>query len=139
MVGKEKKRRKLDEIVLGLSAAKEQSLFPESSKKPTVTPSVTVTPTSAPISTSHNPSTTQKPFTITVTSVPSSSNSRSSNLSNILPGSSKDSFQTFLQQAEQQNLLLKKQQQQQRKSYEAMIADIGKVSDYSQKSEFLFA
>ncbi|KAJ8971345.1 hypothetical protein NQ314_000744 [Rhamnusium bicolor] len=129
------KRRKLDEIVLGLSAAKEQSLFPEPAKKPTVTPSVTVTPTSAPVSSSHNPS--QKPFTITVTSVPSSAPSnRTSTIQNMLPSlstNSKDSFSTFLAQAEQQNLMLKKQQQQQRKSYEAMIADIGKVSDFSSK------
>uniref|UniRef100_A0A6P7GKH5 Chromodomain-helicase-DNA-binding protein 6 isoform X2 n=1 Tax=Diabrotica virgifera virgifera TaxID=50390 RepID=A0A6P7GKH5_DIAVI len=136
VIGKEKKRKKLDEIVLGLSAAKEQSLFtPEPPKKQPVAPSVTVTPTSAPVSTAHNPS--QKPFTITVTSVPSTApSSRSSSLSqNILPSLStagKDSFSTFLAQAEQQNLLLKKQQQQQqqqqRKSYEAMIADIGKDS-----------
>nr|CAI5864667.1 unnamed protein product [Callosobruchus analis] len=141
LVGKEKKRRKLDEIVLGLSAAKEQSLFPvsEPSKKPPVTPSVTVTPASAPVTTSHSPA--QKPFTITVTSVPSTSKggSSSSGIPNLLPqfsGSAKDSFSTFLAQAEQQNLLLKKQQQQQqqqRKSYEAMIADIGKVSDFSSK------
>lgn len=140
-MGKEKKRRKLDEIVLGLSAAKEQSLFPEPSKKPTVTPSVTVTPTSAPVSTSHTP--TQKPFTITVTSVPSPAPSTSKN-SGISPSISslsaaaaasaaKDSFSSFLAQAEQQNLLLKKQQQQQRKSYEAMIADINKVADFSSK------
>lgn len=141
VVGKEKKRRKLDEIVLGLSAAKEQSLFPEPSKKQTVTPSVTVTPTSAPVSTSHAP--TQKPFTITVTSVPSPapSVSKSSGISpSIQPlsagaaaSAAKDSFSTFLAQAEQQNLLLKKQQQQQRKSYEAMIADINKVADFSSK------
>lgn len=137
VVGKEKKRRKLDEIVLGLSAAKEQSLFPEPSKKPTVTPSVTVTPTSAPVSTSHAP--TQKPFTITVTSVPSPapSSSKSSGMTPGIPSlsstSAKDSFSTFLAQAEQQNLLLKKQQQQQRKNYEAMIADINKVADFSSK------
>ncbi|XP_057666138.1 chromodomain-helicase-DNA-binding protein 7 isoform X2 [Diorhabda carinulata] len=139
LVGKEKKRKKLDEIVLGLSAAKEQSLFtPESSKKQQVTPSVTVTPTSAPVSTSHNPN--QKPFTITVTSVPSTApSSRSSSLSqNILPSlptGGKDSFSTFLAQAEQQNMLLKKQQQQQqqqqRKSYEAMIADIAGKDSFS--------
>lgn len=133
VVGKEKKRKKLDEIVLGLSAAKEQSLFPEPTKKPPVTPSVTVTPTSIPVSTSHNP--TQKPFTITVTSVPSSAPSSKSNSIPMLPSvstSSKDSFSSFLAQAEQQNLMLKKQQQQ-RKSYEAMIADISKVSDFSSK------
>lgn len=133
LVGKEKKRKKLDEIVLGLSAAKEQSLFPEPTKKPTIPPSVTLTPTSAPVSSSHSQS--QKPFTITVTSVPSSSASRNVSLPNMMPsmpGSSKDSFSSFLAQAEQQNLLLKKQQQQ-RKSYEAMIADISKVSDYSAK------
>lgn len=136
VVGKEKKRKKLDEIVLGLSAAKEQNLFPETSKKPQVTPSVTVTPTSAPITSAHTPP--QKPFTITVTSVPSPapSTSKNSGISPIAPplssSAAKDSFSTFLAQAEQQNLLLKKQQQQ-RKSYEAMIADINKVADFSSK------
>lgn len=134
MVGKEKKRRKLDEIVLGLSAAKEQSLFPDPLKK-SIAPSVTVTPTSAPVSTSHGLS--QKPFTITVTSVPSSAPSASKSNSipiiHSLSSGGKDSFSTFLAQAEQQNLMLKKQQQQQRKSYEAMIADINKVADFSSK------
>lgn len=133
VVGKEKKRRKLDEIVLGLSAAKEQSLFPDSLKK-SVTPSVTVTPTSAPVTSSHGLS--QKPFTITVTSVPSSAPSTTKTSSiPVVPSLSnnKDSFSTFLAQAEQQNLLLKKQQQQQRKSYEAMIADINKAADFSTK------
>lgn len=99
-------------------------------------PSVTVTPTSAPVSSAHGQS--QKPFTITVTSVPSPApTSRSgSSLSSIIPPmSSKESFSSFLAQAEHQNLLLKKQQQQQRKSYESMIADIGKASssDFSSK------
>lgn len=149
--GKEKKRRKLDEIVLGLSAAKEQSQPLELPKKITVTPSVTLTPTSLPAATSAPA---QKPFTITVTSVPSPvpSSSRTagggSSLSSLMPPlpTSKDSFTTFLQQAEQQNLLLKKQQQllqqaaqaqlpspSSRKSYEQMIADINKVSDFSTK------
>lgn len=132
MVGKEKKRRKLDEIVLGLSAAKEQSLFPESLKKPTITPSVTVTPTSAPVSSAHSQS--QKPFTITVTSVPSPAPPRSSSIPNILPSlsaSGKDSFSSLLAQAEQ----LKKQQQQ-RKSYEAMIADIGKETGFGKVNSY---
>lgn len=137
VVGKEKKRRKLDEIVLGLSAAKEQSLFPETLKKPTIAPSVTVTPTSAPVSSAHSQS--QKPFTITVTSVPSPAPPRSSSIPNMLPSlsaSGKDSFSSLLAQAEQ----LKKQQQQ-RKSYEAMIADInketgfGKVNSYSHEAK----
>ncbi|XP_031342134.1 chromodomain-helicase-DNA-binding protein 7 isoform X2 [Photinus pyralis] len=130
VVGKEKKRRKLDEIVLGLSAAKEQMLYPETTKKSTVAPSVTVTPTSAPLTSSHH----QKPFTITVTSIPSPAppprSCATPNLKSPMPG--KDSFSNFLVQAEQQNLLLKKQQQQQ-KSYEAMIADINKVADFSSK------
>lgn len=71
--GKEKRRRKLDEIVMGLSAAKEQKTFPDpllpSSKKQQITPSVSVTPASAPSSSSQQQSS-QKPFTITVTSVP---------------------------------------------------------------------
>lgn len=76
VIGKEKKRRKLDEIVLGLSAAKEQkSVFTEpssihSSKKPQIPPSVSVTPASAPSSVSSSQHSSQKPFTITVTSVP---------------------------------------------------------------------
>uniref|UniRef100_A0A182SL09 Kismet n=1 Tax=Anopheles maculatus TaxID=74869 RepID=A0A182SL09_9DIPT len=79
-LGKEKKRRKLDEIVLGLSAAKEHktifgdptppggSFSGSSMKKPQIPPSVSVTPASAPTSASQQPP--QKPFTITVTSVP---------------------------------------------------------------------
>lgn len=71
--GKEKRRRKLDEIVMGLSAAKEQKTFPDpllpSSKKQQITPSVSVTPASAPSSVNQQTAS-QKPFTITVTSVP---------------------------------------------------------------------
>lgn len=132
MVGKEKKRRKLDEIVLGLSAAKEQSLFPESLKKPTIAPSVTVTPTSAPVSSAHSQS--QKPFTITVTSVPSPAPPRTSSIPNMLPtlsASGKDSFSSLLAQAEQM-----KKQQQQRKSYEAMIADIGKETGFGKVNSY---
>ncbi|XP_025832998.1 chromodomain-helicase-DNA-binding protein 7 isoform X3 [Agrilus planipennis] len=142
VVGKEKKRRKLDEIVLGLSAAKEQSLFPETSKKPSISPSVTVTPTSAPLSTSHAPPVSQqKPFSITVTSLPSPAAQRNTGTPNLKSPLStslsstltKDSFQSFLAQAEQQNFLLKKHQQQQQKSYEAMITDMNKVADFSSK------
>lgn len=132
VVGKEKKRRKLDEIVLGLSAAKEQSLFPESLKKPTIAASVTVTPTSAPVSSAHSQS--QKPFTITVTSVPSPAPPRSSSIPNMLPSLSaggKDSFSSLLAQAEQM-----KKQQQQRKSYEAMIADIGKETGFGKVNSY---
>lgn len=73
-MGKEKKRRKLDEIVLGLSAAQEQKMYPDPSppmsmKKPQVAPSVSVTPASGPSQTAAS-SANQKPFTITVTSVP---------------------------------------------------------------------
>lgn len=77
---KEKKRRKLDEIVLGLSAAKQpeqKSIFGDpgltlsSSKKPQITPSVSVTPANLPSSSQQSHATqNQKPFTITVTSVP---------------------------------------------------------------------
>lgn len=74
-IGKEKKRKKLDEIVLGLSAAKEQKTFTDplltSIKKPQITPSVSVTPANLAASQSSNQSN-QKPFTITVTSVPGS-------------------------------------------------------------------
>jgi len=54
----------------------------------------------------------------------------------------KESFSSFLAHTEQQNLLLKKQQQQsslsqssqvQRKTYESMIADLSKMSDFSSK------
>jgi chromodomain-helicase-DNA-binding protein 7 len=75
-LSKEKKRRKLDEIVMGLSASKEQkSIFGDpglsmsSSKKQQVTPSVSVTPTNIQ-SQSQSQHSNQKPFTITVTSVP---------------------------------------------------------------------
>lgn len=165
VVGKEKKRRKLDEIVLGLSAAKEQQTnhYTEPNKKSTITPNVTVTPTSAPIGLPNMPSGSQKPFSITVTSIPSSRASTScSNLPPPSLHSHKDSFSALMAQAEQQNReLVKKQQQHQqaqhqhqqhqqqqqqfnsqahvssssshRKSYEAMIADINKVAEYSSK------
>lgn len=75
--GKEKRRRKLDEIVLGLSAAKEQKTFSDPllsspSLKKQIPPSVSVTPASGPSSSSSQQSS-QKPFSITVTSVPGSS------------------------------------------------------------------
>ncbi|XP_026469439.1 uncharacterized protein LOC113373347 [Ctenocephalides felis] len=150
VVGKEKKRRKLDEIVLGLSAAKEHNKPPLSSyppieatvKKPQVTPSVSVLPALA-VSSSSNSSSNQKPFTITVTSIPSTSKAGSSSQSSSSQLPSKtDSFAAFLQQAEQQNLLLKQQQKllqklpstsAQRKSYEAILASINKAADYSPK------
>lgn len=94
-MGKEKKRKKLDEIVLGLSAAKEQKTFPDPSlptstqKKPQIPPSVSVIP--ANMQSSHSmgggsggssgsgghhqhqqQQQQQKPFTITVTTVPGS-------------------------------------------------------------------
>ena len=149
---------------MGLSAAKEQqsSHYPEHSKKSTITPNVTVTPTSAPIGLPNPPTSSQKPFSITVTSIPSS---RASNSTSGLPPPSlhshKDSFSSLLVQAEQQNREFKKQQQHQqqsqqqqqqqqqqqsnfnsthsssaashKKSYEAMIADINKVAEYSSK------
>uniref|UniRef100_A0A0C9QNG6 Chd7_2 protein n=1 Tax=Fopius arisanus TaxID=64838 RepID=A0A0C9QNG6_9HYME len=166
VIGKEKKRRKLDEIVLGLSAAKEQqgTHFPEHNKKSTITPNVTVTPTSAPIGLPTPPAPAQKPFSITVTSIPSSRASSSSHQPPPSLHSHKDSFSALLAQAEQQNRDLKKQQQlhaahssqsnqqlqqqlqqqqafnsghmsssSHRKSYEAMIADINKVAEYSSK------
>lgn len=79
-LSKEKKRRKLDEIVLGLSAAKQpeqKSIFGDpgltlsSSKKPQITPSVSVTPANIPSAAQQSHmNQNQKPFTITVTSVP---------------------------------------------------------------------
>ena len=120
---------------------------------------MTVTPTSAPIGLPNPPAASQKPFSITVTTIPSSRASAST--SGALPPSlhsHKDSFSALFAQAEQQNReLAKKQQQQQqqhqqqqqqqqqaynsvhasssshRKSYEAMIADINKVAEYSSK------
>lgn len=94
-MGKEKKRKKLDEIVLGLSAAKEQKTFPDPSlptstqKKTQIPPSVSVIPTNLQSSLSmgnsggagsghhqhqhqHQQQQQQKPFTITVTTVPGS-------------------------------------------------------------------
>lgn len=145
--------------MLGLSAAKEQQSthYPEHNKKNTITPNVTVTPTSAPMGLPNPPASTQKPFSITVTSIPSS---RASSSTSGLPPPSlhshKDSFSALIAQAEQQNREFKKQQQHQqqtqqqqqqqsfnsahassssghRKSYEAMIADINKVAEYSSK------
>lgn len=76
--GKEKRKRKLDEIVFGLSAAKEQKTFSDpllsspSSKKAQIPPSVSVTPASGPSSLTNQQSASQKPFSVTVTSVPGS-------------------------------------------------------------------
>lgn len=84
-LSKEKKRRKLDEIVLGLSAAnatqkpEQKSIFGDpglsmsSSKKPQITPSVSVTPANVQSQSQSHSSQNQKPFTITVTSVPGKS------------------------------------------------------------------
>lgn len=141
IMGKEKKRKKLDEIVLGLSASKQQetssietpnSIFPstDSRKPPQISPSVTVTPTST------------KPL--------SGLGSRSTSKSNL------ESLSSFITHAEHQNLIMKHQQQMQqllqqqqqqqatklsqssssvaqvqRKTYEAMIAEINK--DYAAK------
>lgn len=95
------------------------------------------------VSSSSNSSSNQKPFTITVTSIPSTSKAGSSSQSSSSQLPSKtDSFAAFLQQAEQQNLLLKQQQKllqnlpstsAQRKSYEAILASINKAADYSPK------
>lgn len=146
IVDKEKKRRKLDAIVLGLSAAKEQqntSLLADSKKPTCISPSVTVTPASTHPPSSNTPAT--KPFTITVTSVPGSSSTSSES-------DRKKDISSFLAQAEQQhNKLIKQQQQilqhqqnmlqqqalsslnssQPRKTYEAMVADLSKVADFS--------
>lgn len=82
--GKEKRKRKLDEIVLGLSAAKtEHKTFPDpftspSSKKTQIPPSVSVTPASGPMSSNNQtPPASQKPFSVTVTSVPGSNTNKS--------------------------------------------------------------
>ncbi|CAH2243153.1 jg14445 [Pararge aegeria aegeria] len=91
---KEKKRKKLDEIVLGLSAAKGQSptssvsYDPPKNKSSSVLPEVTVTPAAPPNSTAVTP--TQKPFSVTVTNVPS-------------PHASSKELSSFLQQSLEQN------------------------------------
>ncbi|CAH0726673.1 unnamed protein product, partial [Brenthis ino] len=93
IVSKEKKRKKLDEIVLGLSAAKGRSpssissYDPPRSKSSSVLPEVTVTPAAPPSSASTPP--TQKPFSVTVTNVPS-------------PHSSTKELSSFLQQSLEQ-------------------------------------
>lgn len=92
IVGKEKKRKKLDEIVLGLSAAKGKNLTvtpspePARSRSCTILPDVTVTPAAPPTS-SAMPS--QKPFSVTVTNVPP-------------PQASSKELSSFLQQSLEQ-------------------------------------
>ncbi|KPI93852.1 Chromodomain-helicase-DNA-binding protein 7 [Papilio xuthus] len=94
--GKEKKRKKLDEIVLGLSAAKGQqtsTLAPTSpfdpprSRSSSILPEVTVTPAAPPTTASTPPA--QKPFSVTVTNVPS-------------PHASSKELSSFLQQSLEQ-------------------------------------
>lgn len=128
VVGKEKKRRKLDEIVLGLSAAKEQL----SEKKPPVSPSVTLTlsnkpPSRGPPSTASSPSPSNKPPDTAYLAEQHS----------VLLKQQQQLQQQILQQQQQ---ALKMSQspsttasQVQRKTYEAMIADISKVADFSAK------
>lgn len=109
-LSKEKKRRKLDEIVLGLSAAKQpeqKSIFGDpglslsSSKKPQITPSVSVTPANVQSQSQSHSSQNQKPFTITVTSVPGKSkyppappHGSNANKSHLISGSSKGQSQS---------------------------------------------
>ena len=129
VVGKEKKRRKLDEIVLGLSAAKEQM----SEKKP-VSPSVTLTlsnkpPSRGPPSTSSSPSPSNKP----------PDTSYLAEQHSLLLKQQQQLQQQILQQ--QQALKMQPSspaaQQVQRKTYEAMIADIAKISSYSHESKVI--
>ena len=164
IVDKEKKRKKLDEIVLSLSAAKEQTLpSTEISKKLPITPSVTVTPTSGP-SSANSPmpahSSSQKPFSVTVTTIPNQnknnshgshgSHNNNNNNNNHHPSSSPSAtpsvssmnknLANYFSQNDQHNLLLKKQHQlmqqgahphfgsSSQKKYEAMLADISKVT-----------
>jgi chromodomain-helicase-DNA-binding protein 7 len=92
-VGKEKKRKKLDEIVLGLSAAKSRSPTSIPSETPRnrstpILPDVTVTPAAPP--TSSSGTAVQKPFSVTVTNVPS-------------PQTSTKELSSFLQQSLEQN------------------------------------
>lgn len=156
----EKKRRKLDEIVLGLATSKneQKSIFDApsissltSGKKTQITPSVSVTPASAPSSQSQS-SQQQKPFTITVTSVPGNSSknqagsSSSSSSSRNNPGldvlqsmagltgmSSKDSLNAlFLQAAQQEQQAFLKQQQK-------MIQQMPANSTQRKQYEAMFA
>lgn len=89
IVGKEKKRKKLDEIVLGLSAAKVKTPIGSTAEPlargrgSSILPDVTVTP-AAPPSSATPPS--QKPFSVTVTNVPS-------------PQTSSKDLSSFLQQS----------------------------------------
>ncbi|XP_055681908.1 uncharacterized protein LOC129789277 isoform X4 [Lutzomyia longipalpis] len=169
VIGKEKKRRKLDEIVLGLSAAQEQKMYPDPSppmsiKKPQVAPSVSVTPASGP-SQSTSSSANQKPFTITVTSVPGKRRTTSNKgasmknppvsattglqaLQNMagLGGVSTKDMNAFLAEAAkaEQQAMLKQHQKllqqlpassQQRKAYEAMFAEMKHLSSYLSSSK----
>lgn len=94
IVGKEKRRKKLDEIVLGLSAAKSgmtsANVSSDAGRTGTtsIPPDVTVTPAAPPSSSAGH--TTQKPFSVTVTSVPS-------------PQASSKELSSFLQQSLEQN------------------------------------
>ncbi|XP_011186782.2 serine-rich adhesin for platelets isoform X16 [Zeugodacus cucurbitae] len=161
VIGKEKKRKKLDEIVLGLSAAKEQKTFPDpslpSSKKPQIPPSVSVTPASLPTSVSNQNQQNQKPFTITVTTVPGKSKSSSnssmpspasapslsnSNMPLMSGGLSLKDINAFVAQtmASDPQTFLKQQQKMmqclppaQRKAYEAMFAEIEQAMKLSAK------
>ncbi|XP_018796836.1 PREDICTED: uncharacterized protein LOC108973800 isoform X9 [Bactrocera latifrons] len=161
VIGKEKKRKKLDEIVLGLSAAKEQKTFPDpslpSSKKPQIPPSVSVTPANLPTSASNQNQQNQKPFTITVTTVPGKSKSGSnssmpspasapslsnSNMPLMSGGLSLKDINAFVAQtmASDPQTLLKQQQKMmqclppaQRKAYEAMFAEIEQAMKLSAK------
>lgn len=94
IVGKEKKRKKLDEIVLGLSAAKGHNVVTNYSasdstrnKNIPVIPNVSVTPATS--SSSNSALNTQKPFSVTVTNVPS-------------PQSTPKELSSFLQQSLEQ-------------------------------------
>lgn len=96
IVGKEKKRKKLDEIVLGLSAAKCKSPTASSSESArgrcaSVLPDVTVTPAAPPTSSA---AAIQKPFSVTVTNVPS-------------PQASAKELSSFLQQSLEQTKIPK--------------------------------
>ncbi|KAH9640843.1 hypothetical protein HF086_014429 [Spodoptera exigua] len=98
IVGKEKKRKKLDEIVLGLSAAKCKSPTASTDslrgRGSTVLPDVTVTPAAPPTSSATSSAASQKPFSVTVTNVPS-------------PQASSKELSSFLQQSLEQNKISK--------------------------------
>lgn len=143
----------MDEIVLGLSAAKEQQQEPKKSISG-VTTNLVSNNTSGSTSTGTSMNANIS-VSLTVTKATPSPSPRPQSTSSAK--NQESHIASYLAQAEQHNLLLKQQQQLQqqllqqqqaikmsqpssaaaaqvqRKTYEAMIADISKVADFSAK------